>query len=415
MSGGGLIANEDDCLMQFATPQTKELCAVFDVAARIVVDGSIIFKADGMHMNMLTANKTMICQVFLPADCIDKYTFRAAEPIVCNINFKQLFEKLKNLTKDDLLVFQYTAISAQQSTLLLHLHKPSRTLSYKLALLLAEENWEDPPHVTYQLCVTMSSAEFKQTIRALATEADSFQVLASTATKPPCVYFIAKSANNDVMAKVPFEPAQVVPAEKPDKPAAAEKAVPTSITALFEPCDKRELFPTTVLQNVAVAAGCGPEVRIFLQKEWPLVLQYPVGTLGKIVFYISPLLESGEVTLAQVERGHLHHSSLLLAEKRDQPIVSAPRQLPAVLPDADDDAPPPSPKAKLHKVPKATNSKPPPKKRAKKASAVPAAARLRPVNELGDDDDNIDDAVEDEAEEAERVRRDVRCDDDLFA
>ena len=185
-----LVEDGASCVMQFATAQISEFRCAIDIAARVLMEGGIVFDKDGVRMCLLTVDKILLTTMFLPAAStdsggakIDVYNFTAKEPITCNVNFKELHAFLKQAQQEDTLIMQLTKASLAKSTLLVHIRNSEYTLSKEMALLEMINEMVVPPVVSFALCVRMDSAKFQRIVRATSDQSQYLQFLASI--KPP--------------------------------------------------------------------------------------------------------------------------------------------------------------------------------------------------------------------------------------
>ncbi len=299
--------------MHFCTTQSCPLRAVFDVCGRLVLEGRITFTAEGVRMNLPT--HTMYISMFLPAGKVDQYIFKHDGPLHADVNFKQIYEKMKCATQDDILTFQLTKSCLAKNTLLLHLQRPDHIqMSWELGTLSMNCEYVEPVLIGFNNVVSMDSANFQTLVRALHMQNESMQLLCSR--DPTNLFMIAKGIDATCAITVPCKSA---PSEPPAVATDKEyRFMVDTIRADRLACDKRELYSTDIMVHVAQAVNCGKTVEIFLGIDMPLVLRYPVGTLGSVMFCVTPRVEEGCVTLADMVDGLITDKPLHMAAPADK-------------------------------------------------------------------------------------------------
>lgn len=308
----GLVANEDECLMHLSTTQCNALRSVFDVCARLIIEGTLVFHKEGLRMNV--KSHILYVSMYLPADAIDQYLFKAAEPIACDINFKGVYEKLKFAAQDDIVTFQYTKTTTGKHTLLLHVQKSSGLLlSWELGLLmLPSDDSFKIDWAVFDRKITMDSSEFQLTIRAMHQQGEYMQLLCSR--DPTYMFFVCCSLDANLYVTVKCENEENEEEEDGQQQIADEATITVdTIVATRKECDKRDLYSTRVLSDIAQASNGGKVVELFLKPDAPLGMKFSVGTLGHILFCLACQVDPGKVTLEECVTGKASKRMLALA------------------------------------------------------------------------------------------------------
>ena len=315
----GLVANADECLMHFSTTQCNALRCVFDVCARLILEGTLVFRKEGLRMDV--KSHILYVSMFLPADCIDQYIFNSPEPISCDINFKGVYEKLKFAAQDDIVTFQYTKTTTGKHTLLLHVQKGTELLmSWELGLLMLPTDDYRIDWAVFDRKITMDSSEFQLTIRAMHQQGEYMQLLCSR--DPTYLFFVCCSLDANLYVTVKCEDDADPDENDETKPVAEVEQMKydpdaaitvDTIAAGNKECDKRDLYSTRVLSDIAQASNGGKEVELFLKPETPLGMKFAVGTLGHILFCLACQVEPGKITLEECVTGKASERRLALA------------------------------------------------------------------------------------------------------
>jgi hypothetical protein len=308
----GLVATEDQCLMHMSTTQCSALRSVFDVCARLIIEGTLVFHKEGLRMDV--KSHILYVSMYLPAEAIDQYLFNATEPISCDINFKGVYEKLKFAAQDDIVTFQYTKTTTGKHTLLLHVQKGSGLLlSWELGLLmLPSDDSFKIDWAVFDRKITMDSSEFQLTIRAMHQQGEYMQLLCSRG--PTYLFFVCCSLDADLYVTVKCEEEDEEEQLNCNSVEAGEATITVdTITASRKECDKRDLYSTRVLSDIAQASNGGKAVELFLKPETPLGMKFAVGTLGHILFCLACQVDPGKVTLEECVTGKASKRMLALA------------------------------------------------------------------------------------------------------
>lgn len=258
----------------FETVQSIPFRTMTESLKEILVDCVFKFTPKGVSVVSMDNTKSIIVQLLLFKDNIERYT--CDDDYYLAINLNTFFKVIKTITTSDCIAFRYSEDEPNYLSISIESIEKRSKNTYRMQLLQFDNNEE----LTFDIAVfdtvlQMQSYYFQKTCKDLMNTGGTYVELQTT---NECVIF--KSDDNLLACELSlYETAEGFRFKK--KPQHCTDAVVS--------------YGIFTLKHLVTFTKCTtlcPVVTLYLQKDMPLVLQYQVANLGIIRYCVASLDET---------------------------------------------------------------------------------------------------------------------------
>uniref|UniRef100_A0A7S0RYP4 DNA sliding clamp PCNA n=1 Tax=Chlamydomonas leiostraca TaxID=1034604 RepID=A0A7S0RYP4_9CHLO len=252
--------------------QGNLLKKLVEALKELVQEVNFDVSSSGIALQAMDSSHVCLVSFHLRADGFDH--FRCDRPQNMGIHIGNLSKVLKCAGNDDIITLKADD-NGDTLTLMFESEKQERISDFDLKLMSIESEQLGIPDQDYSAEVKMPSSEYQRICRDLASIGDTVLV---SATKEGVKF----STTGDVgTANVTLRHTQT--ADKPEEQTFIDLHDPVALT-----------FALRYLNNFAKATPLSPTVKIALTKDLPIVVEYGIGDMGYIKYYLAPKIEDEE-------------------------------------------------------------------------------------------------------------------------
>lgn len=217
----------------------------------------------------MDSSHVSLCAILLKSEGFDNY--RCDKPFALGINTPNLAKILKCAGNDDVVTLK---CEEETDTLTLVFESPSqdRISDFDFKLMDIESEHLGIPETEYKCTVRMPSSEFQRIIRDISVFGDSCTI----AVSKEGIRFTSTGdlGTGNIMLK---------------KNTTVEKDDDAVVIDMKEPVELN--FALRYLNLFTKATALGPTVTLSLSPDIPIVIEYPVDTMGHIRYYLAPKID----------------------------------------------------------------------------------------------------------------------------
>lgn len=253
------VIQKEACDVFVKTIQSSVIKSCFDVLKEIVFEATIHIDKTGLKIVSMDSSKTSLVHLKLESDQFEE--FHCVNPTPIGVSVMLLHRLIKSATSSDTITFAIKKGVTHELTVAIESTTSSNSSVYTIKLLDLPVQSIEIPEFDYEHVMTVQSATFQKIIREMSN-------LGQTVTLKSNGKRITLHCDGDFASQE---------------------------THLGEPCDDPDTFSATYtlkyLNLFAKSASVSLNVMLFIDNERPLILDFNVGTLGKIRFLLSPVLD----------------------------------------------------------------------------------------------------------------------------
>jgi len=276
------VEQSEDLLVSLHTTQGVKVRTLFETLTPLLVEGTILFNKDGMHIKGMNVNSFAEVSITQSNNTeIARYIYDAEEEeIIIGVSFEILHGCLSSIGPHDSCRFELTRQSMDASRPYLKLFVYNRDLNYDfysaIYLLMIEHSEIESPMKRFSKVVSIPSSLFLKVLRFSQKRGDNLQVytrnVVDEETKKISQYICFRTLGDD--AELLF----------------TQKFSSDGKTEVL----KKELYSLKYLLLISKATNLSSTVEIYLEKDDILALKYRIGTIGSAIFAISPHMDEAE-------------------------------------------------------------------------------------------------------------------------
>jgi proliferating cell nuclear antigen len=217
----------------------------------------------------MDSSHVSLCAVMLKAEGFNYY--RCDKPFALGVNTPNFAKILKCAGNDDVVTLK---CEEETDTLTLVFESPSqdRISDFDFKLMDIESEHLGIPDTEYKCTVRMPSAEFQRIIRDISVFGDTCSI---SVTKEGIRFSSSGDlGTGNIMLK---------------NNTAVDKDDDAVVIDMQEPVDLNFALRYLILFTKATALG--PTVTLSLSPDIPIVVEYPVDTMGQIRYYLAPKID----------------------------------------------------------------------------------------------------------------------------
>jgi len=257
-------------LLHIQTIQTEAIKSVFETLREIIQDCNIIANEEGLRILMMDSIGSTLVHLKFYAENFDNY--ECDRELTLGISVPAIYSLFKTISKNDVLTMRVE--EGKEHLLIINFDNPdfkaSEEIEYKM--LDIDDSEVPVPDVEFDSICRLSSAYFQRILRSRQRTSDTISI--GTAGNS----MIFSSAGDYAKRRL----------------VVGETTSQTGDGIFF--CRKTKddeivegTFPIKSLLLFAKATSIHPSVEIFLKKDFPIIIQYPVANLGTIKFALAPV------------------------------------------------------------------------------------------------------------------------------
>ncbi|KAL7566343.1 hypothetical protein ACA910_015051 [Epithemia clementina (nom. ined.)] len=245
---------------------------VIDAVKDLVKDTNIDCGEEEMSIQCMDSAHVSLVAMQLKSGAFEKY--RCDRPQSLGLNTENFSKVFKMMHKDDILVLK-AEDDAETLGLMFQGAKSNNIGEFDLKLMEIETEVMQIPDTDYKCNVRMPSSEFQRIARDM-------QVLGDTCTISCTKEGIAFSAAGDIgTGKILI-----------GSNTAAEKDEEQVTIDMEEPVELQ--FALRYLNMFTKATPLSPVVNISMSPNVPIVIEYPIGEVGFVKFFLAPKIEEDD-------------------------------------------------------------------------------------------------------------------------
>ncbi len=248
---------KDECDVFIKTIQSTVIKSCFDVLKEIVFEATIMIDQSGMKIVSMDSSKTSLVHLKLESDQFEEFICNTPTPV--GVSVMLLHRLIKSATASDTITFAIKKAVTHEIAVAIESTTSSNSSLYTIKLLDLPVLSIEIPDFEYDHVLTVNSATFQKIIREM-TNLGQVVTMRSNGKR------ITLHCDGDFASQE---------------------------THLGEPSDDPDTFSASYtlkyLNLFAKSASVSLNVMLFIDNERPIILEFDVGTLGKIKFLLSPV------------------------------------------------------------------------------------------------------------------------------
>lgn len=257
--------------IELRTVQSKAIKTLIELLREILPEGNIEINSNGLKILATDPSKTMLIHLKLNADKFDY--FYCKEKQILGIDFTKFQRIMKTMSDNDTLTLFYEKSEQDEEKLGIQIANgdKNKVATYKMKLMDIDENKFSIPPAQFESIITMPSDEFQKICRDLHVLSGLVEI---------------KSIGKQLIFKADgdFADATVMMGEMGNETGLnfVKNGDETEMVQGYY--DLKSLCLFTKCTNVS------NNIEIFMKNDFPLVLQYQIGTLGTLKLGVAPKL-----------------------------------------------------------------------------------------------------------------------------
>lgn len=252
------------------TVQVNVFKGLIEALREIITETNIEISKRGIRISATDPSLTILVHLFLNADNFEYY--ECQETIVVGINIINLFKLTKTIVNNDSLTLYIDEDKTSELGIRIENEEYSKVTDYKLNLIDIDEEIIGAPDTNFVTMITMASNEFQKVCREAFNIADIIEL---------------KSIGDQLILSCNGEFAsQITTYSHTDSGVSFSHS---------EDKDESEIIQGYYsLTHLSLFSKCGnlcQSIKVFLENEKPLIIEYSVGSLGNLLLVIAPQVD----------------------------------------------------------------------------------------------------------------------------
>ncbi|KAK9817203.1 hypothetical protein WJX72_011042 [[Myrmecia] bisecta] len=246
---------------------------VLDSIKDLVTDANFDCSPNGFSLQAMDSSHVSLVALLLRSDGFDHY--RADRPISMGMNLNNMAKMLKCAGNDDIITMK-AEDAGDTVTFMFESPNQERISDFELKLMDIDSEQLGIPDTDYAATVKMPASEFQRICKDLASIGDTVLI---SVTKDGVKF----STTGDI-GSANITCRQNTSVDKPEEQTTIELNEPVCLS-----------FALRYLNSFAKATPLSHTVTLSMSKELPVVVEYRIGDLGHIRFYLAPKIEDEEM------------------------------------------------------------------------------------------------------------------------
>ncbi|KAI8835530.1 proliferating cell nuclear antigen, C-terminal domain-containing protein [Chytridium lagenaria] len=260
-------------MLEATIEQAITLKKAIDAVKELVTDANFDCQESGISLQAMDNSHVALVSLLLRSSAF--HPFRCDHQFSIGINLNSLTKILKCANNDDTVTIRGDS-GLDTLTLVFDSKKGDRTSEYQLKLMTIDSEHLGIPDTEYDANVQMSSAEFQRICRDLSVLGDSVTI---DVTKDGVKFSSSGDVGNG----------QVYLRNETSIDSESETATKIAMT---KPVSL--MFALKYLNNFTKATPLSDKVTISMSDEVPVLIEYEVGDVGYVRYYLAPKITDAE-------------------------------------------------------------------------------------------------------------------------
>jgi len=223
----------------------------------------------GIQLQAMDNSHVSLVSVLLRADGFDK--FRCDRQLSMGMNLTSMSKILRCAANDDIITIK-AQDQADTVTFMFESPNQEKVSDYEMKLMNLDQEHLGIPETDYAAVIKMPAAEFQRVIKDLSQFGESVVI---SCTKEGVKF----SAAGDIgVGNIKL--AQTANVDKEEEAVTIDMQEPVTLT-----------FACRYLNMFTKASCLAPQVTLSMSPEVPLVVEYKIGDIGHIRYYLAPKIE----------------------------------------------------------------------------------------------------------------------------
>jgi proliferating cell nuclear antigen len=266
------MARDEDIIFEAKTVQTSNIKTLFEILKEVLVDLNIVITKDKIKVVALNSTEISLIHVKLNAEAFESYYCDRTDenPLILGIHTDNIFKIIKTIKHDETISFYVTKKDPHH----LFIRKENNTRNsintFKVELYEITSQMYSIPEVDFQTMITMSSIEFQKLCK------DYYGLGAKKLEIKTVDQQLFFSSTGDFSS---FE-------------AILGNSNNTSFSNDNRGAIVQGEFDIKWLLLFSKASNLSITVELYLKNDYPLIMNYKIGTLGDLRFIVSGINDS---------------------------------------------------------------------------------------------------------------------------
>lgn len=261
-------------LLRLTTIQAGPFRILIDALKDIIPETNIEFTDKGMKIKTTNPSKTILIHLKLEGSKFQHYKCNKAK-LVIGVNMVQFNQLLKTMTNSDNLTLQIDSANKNELEIRIDNKEKGYLNRYKLKLMDITDTSIHIPPVEISKIITMRSTEFQRICRNMNNIGEEIIEIKSVG-KQIILGCKGDYATQETILSESKNGLKFIDNKEPDKVYHGSFILKDLL--LFTKC-----------------TGLAPEIKIYLENEYPLIIDYVVGNMGILQYGLSPKDDVDEI------------------------------------------------------------------------------------------------------------------------
>lgn len=257
----------DDISVHFRTVQGTTIKCLIESMKEVLNDVNIRFDAGGMKVTAMDGNKCACIHITLDADKFEVYTCN--KPTTAGVNMSSLYKLVKTIGTQDTVSFTIHKKTPYELCIQMQNDAKNTSTTSVLKLLDIDEDIYTIPDVEFESQINMPSVDFQKYCRDLSVVSDVVEIKSSD-----CLLQLTACGD--------FANQHIDINQTRNGNGMVINKATTTVSGRYSLKYLNLFTKSTNLSNI---------VEIYLMNNYPLVLVYYVGNLGKVQYCLAPKSE----------------------------------------------------------------------------------------------------------------------------
>eukprot|EP01138_Halocafeteria_seosinensis_P016431 gb/GECG01016762.1/.p1 GENE.gb/GECG01016762.1/~~gb/GECG01016762.1/.p1 ORF type:complete len:261 (+),score=25.56 gb/GECG01016762.1/:1-783(+) len=249
--------------------QGKIFKMVVEAMKDLVTDANLDCSKEGISLQAMDSSHVSLVSLLLRGQDFDHY--RCDQEMSLGLNMVALSKILKCSGQDDIITI---SADPQQDEICFKFESPKQegVAEFTMKLMAIDSESLGIPDTKYNCTVQMPSGEFQRIVRDLSVIGDTCTI---SCTKEGVTFSVSGDTGSGSVTR-----RQNTNADSADEKTVISMESPVSLT-----------FALRYLNFFTKATPLGKSVRLCMSDEVPLVVEYKIGNIGYIRYYLAPKID----------------------------------------------------------------------------------------------------------------------------
>lgn len=254
--------------------QSSILKKVLEAIKELLNQASFDCSNSGIQLQAMDNSHVSLVSLNLRSDGFDKY--RCDRNLSMGINLASMSKIMKCAGNDDVLTIK-AQDNADTVTFIFETQNQEKVSDYEMKLMNLDQEHLGIPETNYSCIIKMPSNEFARICRDLSQFGESVVI--------SCTKEGVKFSTVGDIGTANVKLAQTASADKEEEAVTIEMQEPVTLT-----------FACRYLNYFTKATPLSPQVQLSMSSDVPLVVEYKIGDIGHIRYYLAPKIEDEETS-----------------------------------------------------------------------------------------------------------------------